>query len=236
MRMDQPDEDADEDVDADVVVRADERASAPVGELAPDQPGRPARDERARRAVTRYLQGQQVAEVAAELAVSETTARRWIRQALATLAADERAEQATQLQRAIESQRAVASAAWEAYERERQLDEALLRGELDTVRRRAMRGRRLPAEAGGAADDDCPPIAIEEYQRPKRSTQGARYLALALAAQREVARLHGLYARLEQPERAVSITISRRPDGPENAAPAISADAPEEQADERDAR
>lgn len=212
MRMDQPDE------DVDVVAQDGER------------------DERAQRALTRYLQGQRVAEVAAELAVSETTARRWIRQALATLAADERAEQATQLQRAIESQRAVASAAWEAYERERQLDEALLRGELDTVRRRAMRGRRLPATTGGGADDDCPPIAIEEYQRPKRSTQGARYLALALAAQREVARLHGLYARLEQPERAVSITISRRSDGPENVAQTISADAPEEQTDERDPR
>lgn len=212
MRMDQPDE------DVDVVAQDGER------------------DERAQRALTRYLQGQRVAEVAAELAVSETTARRWIRQALTSLAADERAEQATQLQRAIESQRAVASAAWEAYERERQLDEALLRGELDTVRRRAMRGRRLPATTGGGADDDCPPIAIEEYQRPKRSTHGARYLAVALAAQREVARLHGLYARLEQPERAVSITISRRPDGPENVAQTISADAPEEQTDERDPR
>ena len=147
MRMDQPDE------DVDVVAQDGER------------------DERAQRALTRYLQGQRVAEVAAELAVSETTARRWIRQALTSLAADERAEQATQLQRAIESQRAVASAAWEAYERERQLDEALLRGELDTVRRRAMRGRRLPATTGGGADDDCPPIAIEEYQRPKRSEE-----------------------------------------------------------------
>lgn len=179
-------------------------------------------DERARLAVTRYLQGRRVTEVADSLAVSETTARRWIRRALAELAEDERAAQATQLQRAIEGQRAVASAAWEAYERERQLDEALLRGELDAVRRRAIRGPRratgAQGDTSGGDDGDCPPIAIEEYQRPKRSTQGARYLALALTAQREVARLQGLYARLEQPERAVSITISRRPDGPENTA------------------
>lgn len=181
-----------------------------------------AQDERARLAVTRYLQGRRVTEVADSLAVSETTARRWIRRALAELAEDERAAQATQLQRAIEGQRAVASAAWEAYERERQLDEALLRGELDAVRRRAIRGPRratgAQGDTSGGDDGDCPPIAIEEYQRPKRSTQGARYLALALTAQREVARLQGLYARLEQPERAVSITISRRPDGPENTA------------------
>jgi transposase-like protein len=178
-----------------------------------------------------YLQGRRVAEVAAELAVSETTVRRWARQALVTLAADERAARATQLQRAIESQRAVASAAWEAYERERQLDEALLRGELDHVRRRAIRGRGLPGArvAAGAPgkstseeDTPCPPLALEEYERPKRSAQGARYLAVALAAQREVARLQGLYARLEQADRAVQITISRRPDGPENSAPTAS--------------
>jgi hypothetical protein len=176
--------------------------------------------ERARRAVTFYLQGRRVAEVAAELAVSETTVRRWTRQALATLAADERAERASQVQRAIESQRAVASAAWEAYERERELDEALLRGELDHVRRRAIRGpRRTDASASGE-ESPCPPLAMEEYERPKRTAQGARYLAVALAAQREVARLQGLYARLEEADRAVHITISRRPDGPENRAPA----------------
>lgn len=227
MRTDQPDQG-----------EGAEEACAPV--VARDE-----RDERARRAVTRYLQGQRVVEVAAELAVSETTARRWIRQALATLATDERAAQATQLQRAIESQRAVASAAWDAYERERQLDEALLRGELDSVRRRAIRGPRLPNPRGDMAGDDgdCPPVAVEEYQRPRRSTQGARYLAVALAAQREVARLQGLYARLEQPERAVSITISRRPEGLEHAAPASAIEdarpaeeAREEQRDERDAR
>lgn len=179
-------------------------------------------DERARRAVTLYLQGQRVAEVAATLEVSETTVRRWAHRALATLAAEERAERASQLQRAIEGQRAVASAAWDAYERERQLDEALLRGELDHVRRRAIRGRRASgADAPRRTDDaDCPPLAMEEYERPKRTAQGARYLSVALAAQREVARLQGLYARLEEAERDVRITISRRPDGPENRAPA----------------
>lgn len=197
-----------------------------------------AQGERARRAVTCYLQGRRVAEVAAELAVSEATVRRWARQALATLAADERAARATQLQRAIESQRAVASAAWEAYERERELDEALLRGELDHVRRRAIRGRRQPPSRGesasaGAEESPCPPLAMEEYERPRRTAQGARYLTVALAAQREVARLQGLYARLEESDHAVRITVSRRPDGPENRAP-TAAESEGAQGDERD--
>ncbi len=182
-------------------------------------------DERRRRAVTLYLQGRRVVDVAADLGVSETSVRRWVRSSLETLAADERDERIALVQRAIESQRAVASAAWEAYERERELDEALLRGELDHVRRRAIRGRRLPvasddASESSARDDDCPPLAMEEYERPKRSAQGARYLAVALVAQREVARLQGLYARLEPTQRDVQITISRRPDGPENSEPA----------------
>ncbi|HET9109713.1 MAG TPA: helix-turn-helix domain-containing protein [Ktedonobacterales bacterium] len=176
--------------------------------------------ERAERATRLYLQGRRVAEVAAELTVSETTVRRWTRRALLNLAEEEREAQATRLERAIESQRAVAAAAWEAYERERRLDEALLRGELDSVRRRAIRGGRQRTGARDDADDaDCPPLAMEEYERPKRSAQGPRYLSVALAAQREVARLQGLYARLEQPDRAVRITISRRSDGPENHAP-----------------
>jgi len=202
---------SDDEADDDERDEREEVAPA-LAELAPG--------ERARRAVTFYLQGRRVAEVAAELAVSETTLRRWTRQALTTLAADERAERASQVQRAIESQRAVASAAWEAYERERELDEALLRGELDHVRRRAIRG---PRQSGASASDEaspCPPLAMEEYERPKRTAHGARYLAVALAAQREVARLQGLYARLEEGDRAVHITISRRPDGPENRAPA----------------
>ncbi|HEY7851063.1 MAG TPA: hypothetical protein VIC27_13410, partial [Ktedonobacterales bacterium] len=56
-------------------------------------------------------------------------------------------------------------------------------------------------EPVGDDDAPCPPMALEEYERPRRSAQGARYLAVALAAQREVARLQGLYARLEEADR-----------------------------------
>ena len=133
---------------------------------------------REERAFTLYCQGMRVTEIALTLAASETTIRRWLRARLETLAHEERAERAEQLLRAIESQRAIASAAWRAYERER---------------------------------------AAEEPDRH----EGARYLSIALAAQREVARLQGLYYRIGREPAPVSITLTRRPDTPE------SPDAPE---------
>jgi Homeodomain-like domain-containing protein len=195
-------------------------------------------ETQAESALERYLRGQRPAAIAEELSVSASTVRRWIRVALAAQAAEvDHAGRAALLARAIESQRAIASAAWESYERERKLDDALLRGELDHVRRRALRTRRrgvvsypptaletgdfaLPASG---ADDDCPPVAEEVYERPKRSIQGVNYLKLALAAQREVARLQGLYERLEASAGEARITVTRRPAGNENQPPAESA-------------
>ena len=124
---------------------------------------------REERAFTLYCQGMRVAEIALTLAMSETTIRRWLRAQLETLAQEERAERAEQLLRAIESQRSIASAAWQAYERERNEDE------------------------------------------PDRH-EGARYLSIALAAQREVARLQGLYYRIGREPAPVRITLTRRPD------------------------
>lgn len=123
---------------------------------------------REERAFTLYCQGMRVAEIAVTLAMSETTIRRWLRAQLVTLAQEERAERAEQLLRAIESQRSIASAAWQAYERERNEDE------------------------------------------PDRH-EGARYLSIALAAQREVARLQGLYYRIGHEPAPVQITLTRHP-------------------------
>ncbi len=185
-------------------------------------------EERVERALSLYLRGHRAQEIAAELAVSPSTVRRWAREALGALADDARAERAAELQRSIESQRAVASAAWEAYERERALDEALLRGDLDRVRRRSVRGMRLPPSGReppaleASVSEDCPPLAEEEYERPKRSTQGPRYLHLALAAQREIARLQGLYAKLKASNPDVSIHVTHGPNVPMNSSPANS--------------
>ena len=195
------------------------------------------RDQRAERALDHYLRGQRPAAIAEELSVSASTVRRWIRAALDERAKEGHTGRAALLTQSIESQRAIASAAWKAYERERELDDALLRGELDHVRRRALRTRRrggasyLPTtletsdvtlDASGA-DDDCPPVAEEVYERPKRSVQGVSYLKLALAAQREVARLQGLYDKLEASVGEVRFTIIERPAGEENQPPALPA-------------
>lgn len=124
---------------------------------------------REERAFTLYCQGMRVTEIAVTLAASETTIRRWLRARLETLAQEERAERAEQLLRAIEGQRSIASAAWQAYERAR------------------------------------------NEEQPDRH-EGARYLSIALAAQREVARMQGLYYRIGRPPSPVNITLTRRPD------------------------
>jgi transposase len=139
---------------------------------------------REERAFTLYCQGMRVTAIALTLAVSETTIRRWLRARLETLAHEERAERAEQLLRAIESQRAIASAAWRAYERERTAEE------------------------------------------PDRH-EGARYLSIALAAQREVARLQGLYYRIGREPAPVEITLTRRPDTPDAPEAPDTSDTPE---------
>lgn len=182
-----------------------------------------------------YCQGMRVREIATAIGASESTVRRWLERALRTLASDEMIERAAHLLVAIESQRAIARAAWDAYSREREVEQALLHGELDRVRRRKVRTRGTrrgssdkPAREGGAAGiprtaagaaSECAATVSEEYERPRHISQGARYLAVALAAQREVARLQGLYTRLGHEQQSVSITITRRPEGPENVTP-----------------
>ena len=147
---------------------------------------------REERAFTLYCQGMRVTEIALTLAASETTIRRWLRARLETLAYEERAERAEQLLRAIESQRAIASAAWRAYERER---------------------------------------AAEEPDRH----EGARYLSIALAAQREVARLQGLYYRIGREPAPVSITLTRRPESPDALDASESRETPESQSSDEPA-
>lgn len=182
--------------------------------------------ERAHLALDRYLRGGRVRAIALDLGVSESTARRWIKATLGGLAAEERAARVEQLQSAIESQRALASEAWDGYERERKLDEALLRGELDFVRRRMLRRapqtlHNPPDESVTAlAEGDCPPVAEEVYERPRRANQAPAYLRLALAAQREMARLQHLYDRLETPQTHVTFEIIRKAEEAGNASPA----------------
>lgn len=198
--------------------------------------------ERKERAFALYCQGMRAEAIAAALGVSDSSVRRWLNASLRALVNEERAEEAqterqNKLMCAIESQRAIASAAWDAYLRERAVEEAILRGEFDRVRRRAIRPangdgdvrpshrridagqRRGMAEGNdeGSGDNTATlqpgQIMLEEYERPRHASQGARYLAVALAAQREVAHLQGLYdyAHDERGLPDVHITLTRQP-------------------------
>ncbi len=212
-----------------------------------------------------YCRGLCSPAIAARLGLPERTIRRWLRAIRADVASLRHADRAAELTRAIESQRAVVAAAWDAYEREHQIEDALLAGHYDRLRRRAY----YPSTAN--VDADSPPprrggdahvenrspsprrergpggeeTLYEDFERPHRLNLGARYLAVIVAAQREIARLQGLHDLLaEQPPTDIQITITRRPDGPENFPPesrprpiapdVTSADEDEEDEDEED--
>ncbi len=193
---------------------------------------------RQERAVTLLCQGMRPAAIAAALGTTPATVRRWVRRRFEAMAREARDDHVTALLQAIESQREIVRAAWEAYAHEREVEAAILRGELDFVRRRAVRrpdtgsrgGRsssrgkrdaRTASDSGepGPTDETAEELLLEEYERPKHANQGAKYLAVTLAAQREMARLLGLYDEIAQEPAQISITITRRPDGPENIPP-----------------
>lgn len=84
---------------------------------------------------------------------------------------------------------------------------------------RAIEGLRAIASAAREGYERERALAGEEDERPKRSTQGPRYLALPLAAQRNIARLQGVNARRETPLSEARFTISEQAAGPENIPP-----------------
>lgn len=181
-------------------------------------------------AFTLYCHGFRSAAIAAAIGVNPRTIRRWLSDMRTLIAAEARADRAAELLRAIESHRAIAGAAWEAYEHERQLERQILSGELDHIRRRA---RHVGAHAGGRPrihPPIYPPVpsspdpafdtpdstdatgaeetVLEEIERPALPRQGARFLVVALAAQREVARLQGLYDHLQRERPPVHVLIT----------------------------
>lgn len=192
---------------------------------------------RQEQAFTLYCQGERTMAIAARLGVTPRTVRGWLAEARARIAHDREHDHRERLLRAIESHRAIAGAAWDAYQQERQLERDLLAGKYDHIRRRSVRrvrgredreggdGRawdedadRNRDERGGGGDCDDNTL-VEEYTRPRHTSQAARFLAVALNAQREVARLEGLYRQVVEPLPPAQIIITRRPDGPENIPP-----------------
>jgi hypothetical protein len=172
-----------------------------------------------------YCRGLRSPAIAARLGLPERTIRRWLRAIRADVASLRHADRAAELTRAIERHRAVVAAAWDAYDRERQIEDALLAGHYDRPRRRAYYPSTdpdsvSPSRFRGRGQGERSSLLYEDFERPHRLNHGPRYLAIIVAAQREIARLQGLYDLLaEQPPANIQITITRRPDGPENLPP-----------------
>lgn len=162
------------------------------------------------RALALYRRGMRPEEIAAALALPldalSALLKRWRRE----LKDERRAEQPTQALLAVESVRAICAAAWAAFEREREIERATLAGELDHVKRRVTRA--APSQSGESAAQET---LLEEMERPRLTNQGPRYLSVALAAQREIARLLGLYDEAGKDREPVEILITRNPPWPE---------------------
>ena len=83
--------------------------------------------------------------------------------------------------------------------------------------------RWLRARLETLAHEERAERAAEEPDRH----EGARYLSIALSAQREVARLQGLYYRIGREPAPVEITLTRRPESPDAPDTSESPDAPD---------
>ena len=162
------------------------------------------------RALALYRRGMRPDEIAATLAMPPDTLSALLKQWRRALRQERRTEQSSQALLAVESARAICAAAWAAFEREREIERATLAGELDHVKRRVTRA--APAPMGESAPEET---LLEEMERPRLPNQGPRYLSVALAAQREIARLLGLYDEAGKDREPVEILITRNPPWPE---------------------
>jgi len=183
------------------------------------------------RAVVMSTRGMRSSQIALALGVPPRTVRHWLARFRKHMAAERQAELAESLDRAIESYRAILVAAWDSYESERRIERAILTGQLDrTRRRRIIQTPRHSRRTGGLgpndlSDLDTTPDAgasetiLEETETPRRTNHGARYLSIALAAQREITRLQGLYDRDRQPPADIRLTVVERPATPDDQPP-----------------
>lgn len=191
-----------------------------------DNPDAPRREQ----AFTLYCHGFRSTAIAGALGVHTRTVQRWLGDMRQLIAAESRTDHAAELLRAIQSHLTIASAAWDAYEHERDLERQVLSGELDHIRRRVRhtgRTRIHPSSAPAGSALDLPPgdeeTVLEEVDRPRIPRQGARFLAVALAAQREVARLQGLYDQIQRERPPINIHVSMNADGEDSHHPDASA-------------
>jgi hypothetical protein len=175
---------------------------------------RAARETLIDRAWALHCEGHKAPAIGGRLGISQRTVRSWIARITADLAAERDATRAQRLALAVERHLAVAAAAWDAYHRAEDLDRAAL-DDYETARRAHERAAAVPVptpeDCGvdrSLLDPDVLAAAMEAAampppppRQPKLATSGARYLALALQAQRAVARLEGLDHYVPEPDK-----------------------------------
>ena len=202
-------------------------------ELAPRDPQRrdPARHERA---FALYLAGYRTTQIADQFHVTDRTVRYWLRDKREDAAKESLAERPNRLIRAIEAQRAISAAAWTAYEDLRERDRLSRAGQLDLHARRVIRttthrgtdaaatlAAALLAAPDLAPDAPTSEVIVEDYRRPQLGAQIAKYLSIVATAQREIARLQGLYdlRPTDTGQDTPPIIISHQPDAPSDLRP-----------------
>jgi Homeodomain-like domain-containing protein len=183
------------------------------------------------RAVVMSTRGMRSSQIALALGVPPRTVRHWLARFRKHMAAERQAELAESLDQAIESYRAILVAAWESYESEQRIERAILTGQLDRTRRRRIiqsprRSHRTAPDdltdlddRDAATDTEASETILEETETPRRTNHGARYLSIALAAQREITRLQGLYDRDRRPPADIRLTVVERPATPDDQPP-----------------
>jgi hypothetical protein len=167
------------------------------------------------RAWTLYCQGQRSPAIAQQLHVPERTVRDWLQRIREQLAeeADEAADDsedsgashAAQLAIAVERHLAVAVAAWADHDRLAHAQQLIL-AQLESAASTPS-ASVSPGSSGSSVVDAAAALA-------RLSAAGTRALAVALAAQRAVARLQGLHLAPPPPQQQIEFHISRHPDGP----------------------
>lgn len=142
-----------------------------------------------------YCAGQRSPAIAAELGIPERTARHWVHMTLQQLAQDDvTASPAIARQQralAIESQRAALASAWETYHRLTAAHNQLLDLALMTTLRQSHPG----ADGDDAPQADIAAVIVDPQRLfanvQRLASSAARYLALVISANREIALLQG---------------------------------------------
>ena len=151
-----------------------------------------------------YCQGERSPAIAAALGVPARTVRDWLRAIRTQLAPVSQQQRAQQQALAVERQRSVLAAAWDGFHTDRERQEQLYQGAYDHLTRRTTRPAPASAQTAPAAktaknfpaSTAAPAQFLDErYARPRDTTHPVQYLRLALTANREMARLLGLYDR-----------------------------------------